>query len=170
MNVMKNIRIEKLTINMGTGTNQDQMKKGQKLIQALTGIAPVKTVTQKRIPGWNLRPGLPIGLKLTLRKDAAVSVLKRVLVARENKLKRSCFDSEGNVSFGVTEYIDIPGLAYDPEIGILGFQITATLERPGFRTKRRKLQTRKVGKEHKISQQDSVEYFQKEFNVKVDEE
>jgi large subunit ribosomal protein L5 len=52
----------------------------------------------------------------------------------------------------------------------MGFEVTATLERPGFRIKRRKLSKRMVGKRHKITQNDAIDYFKKEFGVEVSEE
>ena len=138
MNIMKKIRIAKLTLNIGAGNNQDVLKKGMTLLKTLTGVEPVKTTSDKRIPGWGVRPGLPIGCKLTLRGKEATELLKRLLRAKESKLKQSCFDENGNVSFGIHEYIDVPDLNYDTEIGIMGFQACVSLSRPGFRVKYRK--------------------------------
>ena len=89
MNPMQLPRIEKLTLNIGAGKDQTKLEKGIVLIKAITGIDPIKTVTKKRIPEWGLRPGLPIGCKLTLRKAAAIDLLKRLLQAKELKLKDS---------------------------------------------------------------------------------
>ena len=108
MNVMKNIRIEKITLNVGAGNDQAVLEKGLKLIKHITGVNPVKTFTNKRIPTWGLRPGLPIGCKLTLRGAAAEELFGRMLKARNNKLNNNHFDHHGNVSFGIHEYIDIP--------------------------------------------------------------
>ena len=65
MNPMKKVRIEKITLNIGSGKDTSKLDKGILLIKTITGIAPVKTITKKRIPSWGLRPGLPIGAKLT---------------------------------------------------------------------------------------------------------
>ncbi len=146
MNIMKEIKIEKLTLNVGAGTDQELLKKGMKLITNMTGKEPVKTISNKRIPAWGVRPGLPVGCKLTLRGPSVVPLLKRLLAAKENKLPKNCFDSEGNVSFGIHEYINVPELAYDASIGIMGFQVSVTLIRPGFRIKYRRKQTGKIGK------------------------
>ena len=86
MNEMKNIKIEKITLNIGAGKDQSKLEKGIKLLKMLTGIVPIKTTSTKRIPGWGLRIGLPIGCKLTLRKKAAREILKRLL---ESKLGTS---------------------------------------------------------------------------------
>ena len=167
MNSMKQIRIEKLTLNIGAGKNPDLLKKGRKLLKTLGGVEPVQTFTNKRIPTWGLRPGLPIGCKLTLRGTVASGLLPRLLDAKTNSLQETNFDGHGNVSFGVHEYIDVPGLKYDPEIGIMGFQICITLERPGFRVKRRKLKTAVISRHHQITKQESMDYMKKMFNVKI---
>ena len=97
MNPMQQLRIEKVTLNIGAGKDQAKLDKGMVLIKAITGIEPVKTVTNKRIPGWGLRPGLPIGCKLTLRKSSAIELLKRLLEAKEKILKDTQFDEQGNL-------------------------------------------------------------------------
>lgn len=165
MNSMKQISVDKVTVNFGAGKDQKKLENGIQLIEMITGIKPVKTYTQARIPTWGLRPGLPIGAKITLRGDKAVDVVKRFLVAKDQKIKASCVDNNGNVSFGVSEYIDIPGVKYDPKIGVLGLQISITLKRPGFRVQRRKLKQTRVGKGHQISQEEAQEFLKNEFEV-----
>ncbi|MBI2147013.1 50S ribosomal protein L5 [Candidatus Woesearchaeota archaeon] len=167
MNAMKRIRIEKLTLNVGAGKNPDLLKKGIKLLKNISGINPVQTFTMKRIPAWGLRPGLPIGCKLTLRGKNAQELLPRLLDAKSNVLTQSQFDNVGNVSFGIHEYIDVPGVKYDPEIGVMGFQICLTLDRPGYRVKRRRVMTRPVSKKHIITKTESMEFMKQAFNVKI---
>ena len=167
---MRYIRIEKITLNMGTGKDQTNLEKGMKLLKMITGIDPIKTIARKRIPGWGVRPGLPIGCKLTLRKDAAKKVLARLLEARDNLLSPHQFDANGNLAFGLTEYIDIPDVKYDPEVGIIGLEACITLERPGFRIKKRKVLKRKIPKKHNISKDDAIEFLKKEFNVQIGED
>src|SRR3989338_11319190 len=100
-NVMKEIRIEKLTLNIGAGKDQTLLEKGFKLLKSITGMSPIKTVTNKRIPTWGLRPGLPIGCKVTLRGKKAAELLKRLFEAKANKLKEIQFDDYGNIAFGI---------------------------------------------------------------------
>ena len=170
MNIMRNIRIEKLTLNIGCGKDQSRLDKSVKLLKNITGIDPVKTITNKRIPEWGLRPGLPIGCKITLRKKAAKELIVRLLKAKEDRLKDGNFSESGNVSFGINECIDIPDVKYDPEVGIIGLEVCLTIERPGFRIKRRKQLKKKIHKKHNITKQDAIEFMQKEFNVKIGEE
>lgn len=167
MNVMQEVKVEKVTLNIGTGKNQDRLAKALVLLKKITGEEPVKTVTMKRINSWGLRPGLPIGAKVTLRKDKAVEVIKKLLVAKENVLKERFYDESGNVSFGLVEYLDIPGMKYDPDIGTLGLQACITLQRPGFRLKYRKIQKKKIPKQHRITKEDAVEFMKSKFGITV---
>lgn len=168
MNRMRTIRVEKLTLNVGAGKDHALMQKAERLIEQLTGIKPVKTKTQKRIPGWGLRPGLPIGLKLTLRGKQARELIPRLLAAKERRLKPSNIDAAGNVSFGIPEYIDIEGAKYDPEIGIIGLQVCITLERPGYRVKRRRIKPMTPGKKHRITPDEAEQFMQEEFNTRFE--
>ena len=169
-NGMKQIRIEKLTLNIGAGKDQNKLENGMKVLKSITGINPVKTFTQKRIPSWGLRPGLPIGCKITLRKEQAIEMMKKLLEARDNILKDGQFDDFGNIAFGIPEYIDIPTVKYDPKIGIMGLEVCITLQRPGFRIKKRRIKKKKIPKRHTIAKEEAIDFMQKNFNVKVGEE
>src|SRR3989338_10969844 len=169
MNSMRQISIEKVTLNIGAGKDQAKLEKGMKLIGNITGYTPIKTFTKKRIQEWGLRPGLPIGCKLTLRKEKAMEILKRLLEAKDNVLQISNLDNEGNISFGIKEYIDVPGVKYDPDIGIMGFQVCITLKRKGFRVKRRAIKRAIIPKKHKISKQDAIDFMKNTFNMKIAE-
>jgi large subunit ribosomal protein L5 len=110
--------------------------------------------------------GRPIGVKVTLRKQEAVEFLKRAFAAIDNKLPASCFDNTGNFSFGIKEYIDIPGMKFDPDIGIFGMDVCVTLERPGYRVKRKKLK-KKIGKKHRITPDEAREWVKNTFGVEI---
>lgn len=170
MTQMKNISIEKVTLNIGAGKDQARLEKGLVLLKSITDATPIKTITSKRIQEWGLRPGLPIGCKLTLRKDSAAKMLQRLLEAVDNRLREKQFDHNGNIAFGIHEYIEIPGVKYDPKIGIMGLEVCVTLERPGFRIKRRRLLPRKVPARHRISKQEAIDFMSSNFNTKVEAE
>lgn len=167
-NVMRTIKVAKVTINIGCGTDAKKMERGQKLIQQLTGLEPVKAKTTKRLASWGLRPGLPIGVKITLRGKQAVDLLERCIQAKERRLKPSTFDNNGNVSFGIAEYIDIPQAQYDPNIGIMGLQVSVTLERPGTRVKKRARKIARIPQRHRISKQDAIAFMAEKFKVQVE--
>ena len=79
MNQLRSIKIEKITLNIGAGKDQARLEKGVALLAAITQSTPIKTITNKRVQEWGLRPGLPIGCKLTLRKIKATQLLPRLL-------------------------------------------------------------------------------------------
>ena len=163
-NKMKEIKIEKVTLNMGIGVDQDKLELALKLLEKISGKKPVKTISNKRIATWKIRPGLPLGLKVTLRKKAALEILKRMLKAVDSKIKKSSF-TENGFSFGVKEYIDIPGAKYDPKAGMLGLDVCVTLRRPGFRIKKRKLHSHRV---HSILAEEAMNFAEKQLEVKIE--
>jgi len=167
MNKMKEIRIEKITLNMGLGEAGEKVKKATKLLSTISGSKPICTKSNKRIPTWGVRPGLELGVKVTLRKKKAVELLKRLFAAIENNLNPKSFDKEGNFSFGIPEYIDIPDVKYDVAIGIVGLEVAVTLERPGYRIKKRKFKRSKIGKKHIITKNEAIEYIKNQFNIEI---
>ncbi|MAF35561.1 50S ribosomal protein L5 [archaeon] len=164
---MKTIKIEKLTLNIGAGEPGAKLEKAQKLLDVISGMKSVQTLSKKRIPTWNLRPKLPIGCKVTIRGEKAVKLLKRLLEANSKRIKKQCFDQQGNVAFGVSEYISIPDVEYDANIGIIGLQVCVTLQRPGFRIRRRRLHQRSIPKQHQITKDDAIKYFKDNYKVSV---
>jgi len=166
---MKNIRVEKVTLNVGCGKDTQLLNKAVKLLEELTGVPPIKTITSKRIPGWGLRPGLPIGAKITLRGQAATAIIPRLLAAKENKLAERNYDVHGNISFGIPEYIDIEGAKYNPEIGIIGLQACITLVRPGYRVKNRRIRPSRLDRHHIIKKDEAIEFMNKEYKVQLGE-
>ena len=170
MNLMRQIRIEKITLNIGAGKSASKLEKGVKLLKLVTGLAPVKTITQKRIAAWGLRPGLPIGCKVTIRGEEAFELAKKLVIAVDKALTSKQVDNAGNIAFGVQDYIDVPGVEYDPEIGSTGFQVCITLSRPGFRIKKRKINQHKLGIKHIITKEEAKEFMKSNFEVLFDEE
>ena len=168
---MRNIKIEKITLNVGAGKDQAKLEKGLKLIKHITGMDAIKTKTNKRIPAWGLRIGLPIGCKLTIRNPALIKdLLTKMLQAKNSVLKKSQFDSNGNIAFGIHEYIDMPEIKYNPDVGIMGFEVCVTLRRDGYRIKKRRMMKRKIPEKHKIKKDEAVEFMKNEFQLKIEEE
>ena len=124
------------------------------------------TKTKKRTT-FNVPKNKDIGCKITLRRNTHTH-LKRLLEAKENQLKSQSFDNTGNFSFGIKEYIDVPGMEYDPKLGAIGFDVCVTLERPGYSVKRKMLST-KIGKKHAITKEDAIEFMKSKFHVKIEE-
>ena len=93
--------------------------------------------------------------------------MKRLLEAKGNRVNGRSFDNTGNVSFGILEHIDIPGIKYDPKIGILGLNIVVRLTRPGFSITTRSKHKASVGKHHRITPDEAKAYLTKEFGASV---
>ena len=92
-----------------------------------------------------MRKGAPIGCKVTIRDNEKISkFLTDAFWVRENTIHSWNFDSQGNLSFGLTDYTEFPDQKYDPDIGIFGMDINIVLERPGHRVSRRRRRSRKV--------------------------
>ncbi len=162
---MRSIRIEKITVNIGCGDSGEKLEKAKQLLGELTDKKVVVTRTHDRTT-FGMAKGRPIGCKVTIRGKDAKDFLKKALEATEKKLPRTVFDSTGNFSFGVKEHIDIPGVRYDPNIGIFGMDVSVTLERLGFRVKRKRLSS-KIGRKHLIKPEEAIEWVTKNFEVEI---
>jgi len=166
-NPMKEPRLEKVVVNIGVGEAGEKLLKAEKVLGMVTGAKPVRTVAKKAEREWAIRRGSPIGCKVTLRGEAAEKFLKKALDVRNNQVPWFNFDDEGNLNFGVTDYTDFEGMKYDPDIGIFGMNITAVINRPGDRVRRRRLKTGKVGPAHRMGLDESVAWMAKKFDAKV---
>ena len=164
-NPMREIRIEKVTLNVGCGSDQDKLKRAQKLLQSLTDQKPLITRTRRRTT-FGMARKKPIGVKVTLRKDKALNFLRDALQAVDNELKESQINDD-NFSIGIKEYIDLPKANYDPDVGILGMDVCVTLERPGYRVKKRKIKKSRIGKKHLITKTETIEWLKNKFGVKI---
>ncbi len=166
-NPLREIKLAKITVNIGAGESGLKLEKAKKLLEKLTGAKVVTTITHDRTT-FGMAKHRPIGVKTTLRGDAAQKFLKIAFQSLGNKLKPKQFDSTGSFSFGVAEYINLPGIKYDPEIGILGMDVAVSLERPGYRIKKRMIKPKKVGKHHQIKKEEAMEFAKKEWGLKVE--
>lgn len=165
MNPMQNIRIEKITLNIGCGEAGEKIDKAKKLLEVLTAKKVVITATHKRTT-FGMAKGRPIGCKVTLRGKDAEEFFKKALDAVDFKLSKNVFDRQGSFSFGVKEHISIPGVRYDPDIGIFGMDVCVSLERPGFRIKRKKI-PKKIGKKHLIKPEEAMDWVVKNYKVEI---
>jgi len=167
MNPMREVKIEKVTLNIGVGEGGDRLVKAEKVLGRLTGRKQVRTISKKTIRDFGIRRGDPIGCKVTIRGEEAAVLLGRLLDAVDRRVSGAAFDNFGNFSFGIKEHIDIPGVEYDPEIGIFGLDVCATLSRPGYRIKYRRRQTRRVPVAHRVTRGEAINFMSKRFGVRV---
>ena len=166
-NLMKKISLSKVVLNMGVGKSGEPIEIGKKTLIQITGKKPNARNAKKSQRDWGVRKGEPIGVAVTVRNDDAIELLKRLLVAKDNKINEKSFDNEGNVSFGITEHIDIPGIKYDPKIGIIGLEVSVALSRSGFSIKLRSGKKSKVGRNHRITKNDAIKFLTEKFGVQI---
>ena len=162
--IMKKIDIEKIVINIGVGKSGDPFERAKMALEELTGQKPSPRGAKKSVRDFGIHKGEPIGAMVTLRKENARDFLKRIFLAKANSFKRSSIDNNGNLSIGIKEHIDIPGIKYNPDIGIFGMDVCISLKRPGYRISKKR-NPDKIGKDHKITKEESVDFFQKNFGV-----
>lgn len=131
-NVMQVPRLEKVVLNMGVGEAVQDSKKVQAAVADLTLIAgqkPVVTRAKKSIAGFKLREGMPIGAKVTLRRDRMFEFVDRLInialprVRDFRGLNPRSFDGRGNYSMGLKEQIVFPEIDYDKVDTIRGLDI-----------------------------------------------
>ncbi|MEM2878606.1 MAG: 50S ribosomal protein L5 [Candidatus Hadarchaeales archaeon] len=167
MNPMREIGIEKVVINIGVGEGGDRLAKAEKVLEIITGSKPARTFARKSVREWGVKKGSPIGCMVTLRGEKAREMLERALEAVEKKVKADSFDGNGNFSFGIKEHIDIPGVSYDPELGIFGMDVCVRLERKGGRVKRRAKTPRPLPKKQAVTAGEAIDFMKEKFGVQV---
>lgn len=166
-NIMEIPHVEKVTVHMCVGESGKKLSNAEMIMKKITGQTPVKTVAQRTLPGFGIKKGESIGCKVTLRGDNAEKFLKTAFSIHENAMEAARFDNNGNFAFGIEEHTDFPGLEYDPEIGIYGMDVIVSVEKPGYRIKKRKVQQQKIPSGHKLTKDDSIEYISKNYGVEV---
>lgn len=159
---MKEIKIEKVVLSVG-GVGED-LERGVRLLKLLTGKNPTKTKAKKRIPSLGVRPGLEIGAVVTIRKNGG-ELLKKMLIAIDNVLKYKQISID-NFSFGIKEYLEIPGVEYQRDIGILGLDVTVVFKRSGRRVRLKKIKRGKVPKRQRISKEEIIKFMEDKFQTK----
>ncbi len=160
-NPTREIKIEKVVLSIG-GT-AEQLEKGVKLLKIITERTPAKIKSRKRIPAFGVRPGLEVGVMVTIRKNTE-EILNKMLTAIDNKLNRKQI-SENNFSFGIKEYIEIPGMEYQRNIGIMGLDITVVFKRMGKRIVLRKIKKGKFSARQKINREEIIKFMEENFQT-----
>lgn len=160
-------KIEKVTVNIGVGEAGERLEKAQSVLKDITGQKPIQTLSKITSKDWALRKRMPIGCKVTLRKKDAEKFLIEALKTRENKIAEYAFDKQGNISFGIPDHTLFASQKYNPNIGIFGMDVSVTMEKPGYRIKRRRVVRRKIPSRHKVRKEETINYFHDNFNVEV---
>ncbi|MBS3068877.1 50S ribosomal protein L5 [Candidatus Micrarchaeota archaeon] len=164
---MKEPVVDKVTLNIGVGHAGADLENAKLLLSRISGTKAIETAARVRNPVFKIKKGDPIGAKTTLRGKAALELLKKALLVKAGTLPSKCFDARGNFSFGVPEYIDMPGVKYDPQIGIIGFDVCVTLKRRGYRVAQRRRACAKIGKAHLLTKEDGMEFARTQLGINV---
>ena len=167
MNAMREIRVDKVVVNIGVGEAGERLVKAQKVLEMVTGQKSVQTISKTVNRDLGIRGGMPLGCKVTLRGEAAEDFITRALPIREMRVPVYSFDKEGNMSFGITDYTDFDGMKYDPEIGIFGMDISVVLRRGGNRITQRQLLKRRIPVGHRVDRDEAIQYMKDKFKVEV---
>ena len=163
--------ITKVTINIGVGEGGQRLQLAEKVLEVLTGMKPVRTLATQTNRDLGTRRGAPIGCKVTIRGEEEIQkFLKDAFWVRQNALPAYNFDSQGNLSFGISDYTDFPKQKYDPDIGIFGMDVNVVLERPGHRVSRRRQRSARVGLKHRVGREESKLWFQEFYELEIVEE
>jgi len=164
---MQQPRLAKITLNIGVGAAGEKLENARILLEKLTGGKAVLTKARARNPTFKIKKGENIGAKITLRGAKAKETLKRLLETIDNRLLPESFDKQGNVAFGIKEYIEVPGMKYDPKIGMMGFDVCVTLQKPGARIASRKIRRRRLPKSQRVSPEEAKQFMAKEFGTQI---
>jgi large subunit ribosomal protein L5 len=134
-NHMQVPKIEKIVINMGVGEATQDKKKVEVAaaeMMAIAGQKPVVTKAKKSIAQFKLREGMPVGCKVTLRRDRMYEFLDRLITIALPRVKDfrgvnpKSFDGRGNYAMGLKEQIVFPEISYDKIDKIRGMDIIIT--------------------------------------------
>ncbi len=164
---MKIPKISKVVLSAGaTGNNLD---KSVQLLKMVSGKNPqiVKSGPRRRIPAFGVKPNMPLGTNVTVRNAEALKLLNKLLGAIDNTLRKKQI-SENSFSFGIEEYIEIPGIEYVREIGIRGFSISVSFERAGERVRKRKRKSGKLPRRQIVSKEEIIKFMEEEFKTQFE--
>jgi large subunit ribosomal protein L5 len=164
-NIMRKIFISKVVVNMSLGTGGEPLAKAKTILEDLTGQKPVDILAKRTNRDFGLRKGEPMGCKVTLRGNLAKDFAKRALDVVDFRIPVRAIDHAGNVSFGISEHIQIPGVKYDPNLGIFGMDVCICMERPGYRINRRRRARHKVPRRHRITPEEAMNVLSSELDI-----
>lgn len=163
---MKRITISKVVVNIGVGKSGEPLEKAKQALEELTGQRPTVRGAKNSVRDFGIHKGEPIAAMVTLRREAALRFLHRTMAAKGNSLKASSFDNFGNLSIGIREHIDLPDTKYNPDIGIVGMDVSIALTRPGYAIAKKRVR-RSIGKGHRITKDDAIRFFEKQFGAVI---
>lgn len=133
--VMEVPKLEKITLNMGVGeavADKKILQNAMSDLEKICGQKPIITLSKKSIAGFKIRDGMPIGCKVTLRRERMYEFLDRLITIAIPRIRdfrglnSKSFDGRGNYSMGVKEQIIFPEIDFDKVDAVRGLDITIT--------------------------------------------
>jgi len=164
-NKMRELEIEKIVLNCG-GVG-DKLEKSIKLLEMITERKIRINRSTKRIPAFGISPKKESGCKVTIReKEIIFGLLKRFFAASENTIPKKQI-TENQACFGIHEYIEIPGLEYNRDVGISGFEVSIIFKRKGKRVALKKIKKGKIPKKQNVTPEEIITFLKENFQVEV---
>jgi large subunit ribosomal protein L5 len=164
---MRELKIGKVIVHTSIGESGEPLNRAITIIEQLTGGRPTIRRAKQTIRTFGIRKNEPISCLITLRGRNADEFLGKALTAVGNFVPSRSFDQSGNFAFGIKEHIDMSGTRYDPNLGIIGMDVMVSVERPGYRVKRRRKARSKIGRRHTVLREDAIEFIRNRFGTEV---
>ncbi|MDD3042071.1 MAG: 50S ribosomal protein L5 [Methanosarcinaceae archaeon] len=160
--------VEKVIVHMGVGESGQHLVDAENILRKITGQEIVRCFAKRTLPAFSIKKNEPIGCKITLRGPKAQEFLETSFDIIERKVNRYQFDALGNVSFGIEEHTDFPGMRYDPKIGVFGMDVTVVIKRPGERVNKRRIAKHRIPTSHRLTVDDAVAFLNESYGVEVE--
>lgn len=165
---MRDVVIDKVTINIGVGESGEKLEKARSVLKLLAAGNPTITKVKKTNREFGIRMDQSIGVKVTLKGEEMDKFLKSALWVKNFKCLSYSFSEQGSYSFGISDYTDFKGMKYDPDIGIFGMDVAIVLKkRGGYRVSKRRIGKQSIPEKLRIKREDSMKFLSDKFGVTI---